>query len=423
MSDTVNEKTSVQEVEFDNLEDLLGVGSESIMIPASTPDDKKPNVFSSTSPDTTFLDKPESTSGTPDPKPAATPAATGEPNAPAAKKEEPTLEDLSELLDQANSEGNKNPGGRPSLVKDVMIETANKLIEKGLLFPFDDGKKIEDYSAADWEELLEANIKEREESVKKEVPRQFYDSLPYELQKAYEYVASGGTDLKNMFKALASSQEVFELDPQTEDGQEQIVRTYLQTTQYGTPEEIEEEILSLRDRDELRIKAERFKPRLDQMQEEVLEQKIQQQELARKKQEEQSRLYQESIYQVLAPGELNGVKLDTRTQNLLFSGLVQPNYPSISGKPTTMLGHLLEKYQWVEPNHELIAETLWLLADPEGYKNQIRGAAAKQTVEDTVRKLKYEQANRTPSSVQEEKEQSATPGRKIQRQQRSFFGR
>jgi hypothetical protein len=424
MSDTVNEKTSVQEVEFDNLEDLLGVGSESIMVPSGSVDEKKPNMFSKTSTDTTFLDKPESVStppATPDVT-SSTPAAAAE-GTPAPKGEEPTLEDLSELLDQANAEGSKNPGGRPSLVKDVMVETANKLIEKGLLFPFDDGKKIEDYSAADWEELLEANIKEKEDSVKQEVPRQFYESLPYELQKAYEYVASGGTDLKNMFKALASSQEVFELDTASEDGQEQIVRTYLQTTQYGTPEEIEEEILSLRDRDELQIKAERFKPRLDQMQEQILEQKIQQQEAARKKQEEQSRMYQESVYQTLAPGSLNGIKLDTRTQNLLFSGLVQPNYPSISGKPTTMLGHLLEKYQWVEPNHELIAETLWLLADPDGYKNQIRSAASKQTVEDTVRKLKYEQANRTASSVQEEKEAAPTPGRKIQRQQRNFFGR
>jgi hypothetical protein len=421
MSDTVNEKTSVQEVEFDNLEDLLGVGSESIMVPSGTIDEKKPNVFSSTTTDTTFLDKPESVIK--DTAPATTPPAGEGQASPAAKGEEPTLEDLSELLDQAAAEGGKNPGGRPSLVKDVMVETANKLIEKGLLFPFDDGKKLEDYSAADWEELLEANIKEREDSVKQEVPRQFYESLPYELQKAYEYVASGGTDIKNMFKALASSQEVFELDPATEDGQEQIVRTYLQTTQYGTPEEIEEEILSLRDRDELQLKAERFKPRLDQMQEQVLEQKIQQQEAARKKQEEQSRLYQESVYETLSPGTLNGLKLDTRTQNLLFSGLVQPNYPSISGKPTTMLGHLLEKYQWVEPNHELIAETLWLLADPEGYKSQIKNAASKQTVEDTVRKLKYEQANRNSSSVQEEKEQSASPGRKIQRQPRNIFSR
>jgi hypothetical protein len=59
-------------------------------------------------------------------------------------------------------------------------------------------------------------------------------------------------------------------------------------------------------------------------------------------------------------------------QGLLFSGLVQPNYPSISGKPTNLLGHLLEKYQFVEPRHDLIAEALWLLADPNGYKGKVK---------------------------------------------------
>ena len=419
MSDTTQVNTSVQEVEFDNLDDLLGVGSESIMVPTgdNTASEKKPNVFSDTTPDTTFLDKPDA--GKIDPAP------TGSAEAAPAPKEEVTLEDLSDLLDQAGTESTKNPGGRPSLTKDVMIETANKLIEKGLLFPFDDGKKLDEYSQADWEELLEANIREREETVKEEVPQQFYNSLPYELQRAYEYVANGGTDIKNMFKALASSQEVFELDPNTEDGQEQIVRTYLQTTQYGTAEEIEEEIESLRDRDELKVKADRFKPRLDEMQDKILQQKIAAQAAAKQKQEEQSRMYQESVYQTLAPGDLNGLKLDGRTQNMLFSGLVQPNYPSISGKPTTMLGHLLEKYQWVEPNHQLIAETLWLLADPEGYKAQVRAKASNEAVEKTVRMLKTEQANRTASTVQEEREPSrdVTQARKINRPQKNFFGR
>jgi hypothetical protein len=419
MSDTTQVNTSVQEVEFDNLDELLGVGSESIMVPTgdTTDSQKKPNVFSDTTPDTTFLDKPDAG------KVDATPSGD---TATAAAKEEITLEDLSELLDQAGEENTKNLGGRPSLTKDVMIETANKLIEKGLLFPFDDGKKLDDYSQADWEELLEANIREKEETVKEEVPQQFYNSLPYELQKAYEYVANGGTDIKNMFKALASSQEVFELDPNTEDGQEQIVRTYLQTTQYGTAEEIEEEIESLRDRDELKVKADRFKPRLDDMQDKILQQKIATQAAAKQKQEEQSRMYQESVYQTLAPGDLNGLKLDGRTQNMLFSGLVQPNYPSISGKPTTMLGHLLEKYQWVEPNHQLIAETLWLLADPDGYKAQVRSKASNEAVEKTVRMLKTEQSNRNASTVQEEREQPSrdqAQGRKITRPTKGFFGR
>ena len=69
---------------------------------------------------------------------------------------------------------------------------------------------------------------------------------------------------------------------------------------------------------------------------------------------------------------MNGLELDNRTQNMLYAGLVQSNYPSISGRQTNMLGHLLEKnISGVEPNHSLIAETLWLLADPDGYKQNI----------------------------------------------------
>ena len=88
------------------------------------------------------------------------------------------------------------------------------------MFPFDDGKKLEDYSQADWEELLEANFNEREDRLLEEVPASFYQSLPQELQKAYEYVANGGTDLKNMFRALAAAEEVKQLDVSSEEGQE-----------------------------------------------------------------------------------------------------------------------------------------------------------------------------------------------------------
>ena len=197
-----------------------------------------------------------------------------------------------------------------------MIETAIKLIEKGLLFPLDDGKKLEDYSQADWEELLEANFKEREDKLLEEVPATFYESLPNELKRAYEYVANGGTDLKNMFKALAAAEEVKELDPGSIDGQESIVRSYLQATNYGTAEEIEEEIEALKDRGDLETKAERFKPRLDQMQEQIIKAKIEQQEKAKQQQEAQAKLYQENVYKALEKGELNGVKLDNKVQNV-----------------------------------------------------------------------------------------------------------
>jgi hypothetical protein len=89
---------------------------------------------------------------------------------------------------------------------------------------------------------------------------------------------------------------------------------------------------------------------------------------------------------------------------MLYSGLVQPNYPSISGKPTNMLGHLLEKYQFVQPRHDLIAEALWLLADSEGYKARIREQGGRQAVEKTVRQLKTEEQRKISSSSQYEQE-------------------
>ena len=121
----------------------------------------------------------------------------------------------------------------------------------------------------------------------------------------------------------------------------------------------------------LEQQAMKFKPKLDKMQEKVVAQKLEQQELKRKQQEQASQQYMENVYNTLKEGTINDIKMDRKVQAMLYNGLVQPNYPSVSGKNTNLLGHLLEKYQFVEPNHELIAEALWLLADPDGYKGKI----------------------------------------------------
>ena len=109
---------------------------------------------------------------------------------------------------------------------------------------------------------------------------------------------------------------------------------------------------------------------------------------------------------------------------MLYNGLVQPSYPSVSGKNTNLLGHLLEKYQFVEPNYGLISEALWLLQDPEGYKSKIMDKGAQKSVEQTVRKLKTEQANAGGSSslgIQEKEETTRKPaGKKLPRTNNIF---
>jgi hypothetical protein len=93
---------------------------------------------------------------------------------------------------------------------------------------------------------------------------------------------------------------------------------------------------------------------------------------------------------------------------MLYSGLVQPNYPSISGKPTNLLGHLLEKYQYVEPNHALIAEALYLLADPDGYKAKVRENGKVEQVKETVRALKTAEGDKKASTTVVEKDEVKT---------------
>ena len=97
----------------------------------------------------------------------------------------------------------------------------------------------------------------------------------------------------------------------------------------------------------------------------------------------------------------------------------------MSGRPTNLLGHLLEKYQYQEPNHALLSEVLWLLKDPEGYKNKLRDGGKKETVLKTVRTLKTEESSKNTSSTQEDETESRV--KKVQGVQRptgsNFFKR
>jgi hypothetical protein len=391
-NETIQDSTTVEEVDV-NIDELFGVGTDSVLLP-----EEKRTMFSKENVDTTFLDKKEDT-----PSNVDVPGETADDNLPPVDSVEDTadvIDELDKLINEEEENEQKGSKGRPKLEKSGLLEIANKMIEEGTLIPFDDDKPLEEYSAADFRELFEANFQEREAKIKQQVPQEFFQSLPRELQVAAKYVADGGQDMKGLFKTLAQVEEVFELDPSNESHQEEIARQYLYATRFGSPEEIEAEIEDWKDLDRLAKKAEQFKPKLDAMQEEIVARKLAEQEVQKKKQEQAAKQYTENVYNTLVQGELGGIKLDKRTQSMLYSGLVQPSYPSISGKSTNLLGHLLEKYQFVEPRHDLIAEALWLLQDPDGYKSKIKSIGSSQAAQETVRKLKTEeQRKRTTSST------------------------
>ena len=281
------------------------------------------------------------------------------------------------------------------------------MIEEGTLFGFDDDKPIEEYSTKDFRELFEANFQDKESKIRENTPKEFFNSLPQELQVAAKYVADGGTDLKGLFRTLSHVEEVMDLDPDNENHQAEIARQYLTATNFGSPEEIQEEIETWHDIEKLGKKAHQFKPKLDKMQEQIVSQQLAEQEQKKAQQEHQAKAYMDNVYTTLSEGSLGDLKLDKKVQNHLYAGLVQPNYPSISGKPTNLLGHLLEKYQFVEPRHDLIAEALWLLSDPDGYKNKVKNLGSQDAVANTVRQLKTAQSKKNISSTKSPNQDSA----------------
>ena len=407
MSDN-KETTSVDTVDMD-LDQILNIG-DSVMLPATgASESAKPSVFSRKTEDLSFLDKPEKITEPTKVDSNAAPDGKTTTAAPSVSKE-----DIDEIINTTSEDEEIKKTGRPTLQKEGLVELTNKLIEKKLLVPFDDDKPIDKYTLQDFEELIEANFSEKEKSLGSEVTQQFFQALPEEFQFAYKYISDGGTDLKGLFRTLAQVEEVRQMDPSNEGDAKHIVRSYLQATNFGTPEEIEEEITAWEDRGEIEAKAGKFKPKLDAMTERQVAYKLQQQEALRRQQAEQAQHYMDSVYKILEPGDLNGIKLDRKTQNLLFTGLTQVNYPSVSGRPTNLLGHLLEKYQYVEPNHSLLSEALWLLADPDGYKSKVRENTKKEVVAETVRKLKSEEKNKI-SSYTPDDETPAKTGPRIPR--------
>jgi hypothetical protein len=401
---------AVDNVTIDNIDDFLPMPGADSIVTADDDGAKAPaNVFSSgtKTADLSFLDNDD---------------ADDDSDNPDAKKTinvDKALAALDEDLANGDDDDDAaaNKSGRKKVDKSGLIDTFSKLIEEGLIMPFEDDKPLEEYSMKDWKELIQANFEHRENSIKEQTPKEFFESLPGELQYAAEYVARGGTDMKGLFRALAAVEETRSLDVANPDHQEMIVRQYLQTTNFGNGDQelIEEQIEEWIEAGSLNKKAQQFKPKLDQKEDEILQMKLAQQEQFRQQQQEQKEAYMSNIYHTLKPAELNGVKIDPKRQKFLWDELTTVKYGSMTGKPTNLLGKLLEEYQFgKEPRYDLIAETLWLLSDPDDYKENLRKQAKNEVAAETARKLKTEEARKISSSTRDDQDDDPRPQRRQQ---------
>ena len=296
MSQTENVETTVEKVEID-IDEVFGVGVDNVTLP----ENKKPSIMDpiNPDPDMSFTEpiKEESSEKEDGVVTENTTENVTEKNEEVIEQEGGEI--LDDILDDPDGENveeeKEETRGRKSItgVNDVI----GSLVKKQKLFAFDDDKSLDEYSAKDIEELLEANMEEVRNEVRRETPKKFFDALPNELKVAARYVADGGTDLKSLFKTLAQAEETFDLDTTSERGQEQIIMEYLTSTGYGTPEEINEEIEVWKDLGKLEQQASKFKPKLDKMQEKVVAQKLKEQQLKQQQQSEASKAYMHNVYE------------------------------------------------------------------------------------------------------------------------------
>jgi len=419
---TTEVKEEKKKVQVD-LNELLGIPGADNMLHADEEDDNKPGIFAPAGTDVSFIDNEEEEE-----------EEQEESEEDKKKKEEEKKKiipasstEVEELLQPEEEEESEEEGdekkkkktGRPTLDKEGITGLFKGLIESEDILPFTDDKPIEEYTINDFKELLVENLKTRSERAREQVEQDFFEALPPELQIAAQYVlVDKGDDLKGLFRLLSQAQEVRELDISKSEDQEEIIRQYHRSQPAKlrlTESEIDEEIATLKDQDILKTRAEKFKPKLDDVNGDRIASKLAEQAKIKDSQIKAARAYSDNVHKALKDADINGIKLDKKTQNQLYIGLVQPNFISaFTGKPTNMLGHLLEKYQYSEPDHALIAEALYLLSDPEGYRTKVKEQASQEQVKKTVRQLKTEESKKTTSSpvIEEESKTKKTITRK-----------
>ena len=390
----MQDKTTVKAVDFENIDDYFdGVTTEEIITPEVKPTVLTPEEEADLDP-LTLAKKKEAETKT---------DVVIDDKAPESTEPELSFDDI---LTQSETE-NKT-AGRVKTDKSGIVEIYKKHILDGKMVPFDDfdvdpqdsdyEAKLEEYLGKlpmkDMEELWTANLTAKEQTLQEKVPQEFFNSLPRELQFAAKYVADGGSDLKGLFKALSQVEEVRTLDPET-DARE-VALQYLRATNFGDDAEIKEQLDEWEDLGSATMikKAQAFKPKLDKMQEQIVERQLADQEAQRELKIQAAETYQANVQEALKAPELAGIKLDKKTHDFLTQGLLQPAYQSISGKKTNMLGYLLEQHQMVKPNYPLVAEALWLLSDPEAYRAKLMEKGKTANVVETVRQLKGEQNRR-----------------------------
>lgn len=306
-------------------------------------------------------------------------------------KDEEILEVKPEIGNAADGSLNadRKPAGRKAT---DLVSVVNDLVESGELFPFEDGapKTIEEAR-----ELIKLNLAETKKSTIDDVWKQKVESYSPQIQAILHYAEQGGSDVTPLISAIAEVERNTNLDLETEAGQESVISEFLKVSGWSE-EDIKEEIETAKDLGKLKNKAEKFLPKLNQMNQQRIEMIMEESAQREAEQKEASRKYLDTIKTTLDKEKLGDLKLSRQDKALIWDGLTDVRHKSWSGQPTNLFFKRLEEMQAGDKaDYDHFLEIVYLTLNRGSFKDKIREEIKTAETADTVRRLKTQERKAT----------------------------
>lgn len=274
-----------------------------------------------------------------------------------------------------------------------------KLVEEGVISVYEDKEDIEEYTHDELVKLIKDNIEEVNKKAQEQAILSLLDTLPEEVQYVIEYALRDGKDFKKVFKLLAEYDETKDITSALDD--EDVLMLYYKETKGMDEEEIESLIESYKRKGVFNSKVSQARKELTEMRKSKIQEEIKKQEVEAEERRKGFEQFKNNLISSIEKSNLFKTDKTKKLKDEFVSSLLEIKYDSISGQKTNKFNHLLEKYLYVEPNYDLIAEVYWLMSNPQSYKEFIRSDVKQKVIkEEVIPKLKKKSQELSTSSTE-----------------------
>lgn len=274
------------------------------------------------------------------------------------------------------------PGRKPADI----INIVNQLITDDILEPFEEGDEIK--TIDDVKDLIKLNLQKTKETAKSNWWEEEVKTYSPQIQAILHYAKQGGKDVTPLLDAISQVEEVADLDPDTEEGQIEIIRQTLKVKGIDD-EEIEDQINTAKDLDKLKIKADKFLPELQSMKERHVQMLMRQEEQRKIQAAEASTQYLNTVKETLNKDSIGGMKLQREDKAKIFEALAVPKYKSLNGIQTNGFVKSLEDMQFgSKADYEHFLNIVHFSVDKESFLEKLKQSIKNELSVDTERKLR-----------------------------------